>query len=256
MAVEPRKPGVALERACRRPQPAPRGPVRPRLEMAGQLGQVRVDRAQRIGAEVEPIHDAGREILDQDVGFGGEGAGGHDRLGQLQIEDDRLLGLAEHGMKLGRAAGVAAGRRASTLMAQPPSRRDSAGRRRPGDDPGKIEDADAAQRQVAGGWRGLIAPRHWKGRRARSGARTVLLGDLDRGGRNAGARAAGRQARSPARAQREARDMGFLRLVGDPLLVDAAGSIPTSARAARRNWRRGRAWSRSAARRPNRAASP
>ena len=70
MAVEPGEPGITLQ------QGAVGDGVRlgPGAPEAGcrDIDQIGIECAQRFGAEAQPIHDAGREVLDQHIGFGGQ----------------------------------------------------------------------------------------------------------------------------------------------------------------------------------------
>ena len=154
MAVQAGETGIALE------QRAVGDGARLRSGAAETRGrdvdEVRIDGADRLRAEAEPVHDAGRVVLDQHVRLRGERAGDRDRLGLLQVEHDAALRLPEHPVQAGAAAGVATARRLD-LHDLGAHRGEVARRRRAGDHPAEVEHADTGERQArrCGGRRGI-----------------------------------------------------------------------------------------------------
>jgi hypothetical protein len=114
----------------------------------GDVDEIWIHCFQRVGAETQPIHDARREILDEDVRLCGEEPRDFDGLGPLQVEHDALFTLAEHRMQSARPPRIAlAGR--FHLDDFSAHRGEIARRRRAGDHPTEIEHAHSAERQRA-----------------------------------------------------------------------------------------------------------
>ena len=78
MAIEPGKTGIALQQGA----VGDGARFRPGSPETGgrDIDQSGVDRPQRLRAEAEPVHDPGREVLDQHVGFRGQRPRDGDRL--------------------------------------------------------------------------------------------------------------------------------------------------------------------------------
>ena len=93
MAVERGEPGIALQQGPVG-DGARFGPSAPKTG-GRDIDQLGVECPQGLGAEPQPLHDAGREILDQHIRFGGQRPGDGDGLLLLQVEDDAALGLAQ-----------------------------------------------------------------------------------------------------------------------------------------------------------------
>ena len=143
MTIQPGKSGVALQqRPIRDGLRVRPGSAHPRC---GDIDEIRVHGLQRLGAQTEPVHDAGGVILDQDVGLRGKRPRDLDGLRLLQVEDDALLRLPKHRMQFRSAPRVAAAGRFD-LDDLRPHRGKVARRRRTGDHPAEIEHAYAGQR--------------------------------------------------------------------------------------------------------------
>src|SRR5271156_3125664 len=154
MAIEPGETGIALQQGS----VSHGAGLRPGSPEAGgrDIEQMRVDRLQVVGAETQPVHDAGREVFDDDVGPRGERPRDRHRLRLLQVEDDALFRLAENRVQLRDAAGVAAAGRLY-LEDFGAHRREITRRRRAGDDPAEIENANAGKGHRPGAAGGRIA---------------------------------------------------------------------------------------------------
>ena len=146
MTIEPGKSGVALQQRPIRDglRIRPRSP-HPRC---GDIDEVRVHGLQRLGAETQPVHDAGGEVFDQDVGLRGKGARDLDSLRLLQVKDDALLRLAKHRMQF-RCAPRVAGAGCFDLDDLRAHGGKVARRRRTRDHPAEIEHTYAGQRHRA-----------------------------------------------------------------------------------------------------------
>ncbi len=144
MAVQPGKPRIALQqRAIGDGVRFRTGPPQARRRHIDQLW---VAPSQCLCAKPKPVHHAGRKILHQHVASFGERSRKVHRRRLLQIEHDTALGLPEHGVQPGRAAGIAAAWRLD-LDHIGAHRREIACRRRAGDHPTEVEHAHAGQRQ-------------------------------------------------------------------------------------------------------------
>ena len=117
-------------------------------------------------AQAEALHGAGLEVVDHDVGPGGQGGGPPLVLGVLQVPADRLL-VAVHGLEVGGArrragrgpaAGVVAALGVLHLDDARPEVRQRHGGERAGEDAGEVGDEDAVEgergRGGGGGGRG------------------------------------------------------------------------------------------------------
>ena len=110
------------------------------------VDQARVDRVAVLGAEAEPLGDAGAHALDEHVGVGDQLQDGLGGLGVLEVERDAGAAAVE---QVARAAGQRLA--AWTLDAdhvRPEVGQDHAGVRA-GPDPRDLDDLDAAQRSGA-----------------------------------------------------------------------------------------------------------
>ena len=180
--------------------------------------QIRVEGLQVVGAEAQPVHNPRSEVFDDNVGARGERPCDRDRFRLLEVEDDAAFRLAENRMQFGGAARVAAAGRLD-LDDFGAHRREIARRRRAGDDPAEIEDANAGQRHPASTAVGRIAAgvRDLQPER-RSRSLDRPSGELDRPPEVAVLEL--RRVELFRRlAQRKARHMSGLGAIGDPLLA-------------------------------------
>src|SRR5690349_19192368 len=99
MAIEPGETGIALQQSA----VSDGARLRSSTAEAGSrdIEQIGVERLQRIGAEAEPVHDARREILDDNIGTNCERPRNRDRFRLFQVEDDASFRLTKHDVQLG-----------------------------------------------------------------------------------------------------------------------------------------------------------
>ena len=251
MPVQSGKPGVALQqRAIGDGVQLRSGAPETRSRHIDQAG---IALSQRGRPEPQPIHDAGREILYQHVAPFRQRSRDIHRLGQLQIEHDAALRLAEHRVQFRCAPGIAATGRLD-LDHIGAHRRQVTRRRRSRDHPAEVQHSHARQWQRSARLHrrtlglGYRQPEwrtrrlHGRGHRAPSHAR---IRD---------AQAAAIAAVPPVRAAENsarARPVRYRRSTA----CRARGSTPTSAHAAHPSWRRDPPWWRNADRCPS-PASP
>ena len=139
--------------------------VRAAVAIAGEGGvdDLRVDRAQRLVATAEAVHDAGTEGIDHHIGLGHHTLEGLNILRQAQVKGDRLLAaidqaeqLRAHGAGIVPALGLLD---LDDLGAELRQVERAEGARQ---QPGQIEHAQPVEQRILG--RGLIGhSRHpWK----------------------------------------------------------------------------------------------
>ena len=220
MAVQPGKPGIGLQqRAIGHRLSLRPGPPQPGRR---HIGQVRVQRPQVLRPQPKSVHHPGGEILDQNITARRQGTSDLHRLGLLQIQHDRPLGLPQHGMQFGRPPRIAAPRRLHLDHVRAHRRQIPRGRR-PGDHPTEIQHPHTRKRHRP------HRPRH---------RRPIGQRQPERGPRRLHHPATDREVPEipPMRQlprpqmlhhlhQREARHMRVLRQVGDRLLVEAPAPL-------------------------------
>ena len=250
MAIEPGEPGIALQ------QGAVGDGVRFRAGSTepggGNIDQIGIDATQSFGAEAQPIHDAGREVLDQHVGFGGQCPSDCDGFRLLEIEDDRFFAWPSTVCNSDARPGSPRPG-ASTLMTSAPI----AARWRVVVGPAMTQLKSRTRIPESGIGPGSACssaparfhdpqPEGW------SGSLDCFSADLRSGARICGARAAATSVVRPARATGSSAH-------GPPapyrrsIACRAGGSTPTSAHAAHSSLPRGPVLSQNADRCPNRA---